>query len=390
MGPMGRKRVKQYLMLLLAVGVIAVVASGSGTFASFNAEVTNGGNTFATGSLILNNTNGNTTCTSAFGTLGTANTNASGVDCATLFSNVTFSPVHATANGTNGASSITLTAITGGAIYRGDKLVVKPTSGPAFTVTADNAAPITTATAVPIVETITAATFTGASVLDASPTAFADVKLENAGTIAANDIILTPSGCTSSYGEGSGTLGTPVSAPNAVTSVPFSGTGTFVAGEPVVVSNGSHSQTFIATGPPAAGAIPVQTGQNWNFSYLGTATVSGPQFNGGSANNICSNLRLSVIEETQASFPSNLFGNAVVNGCVYGSPTPTPANSNACDLTAGTLLTSTAATTLTGGGLAASATRYFELAVHVDGTSFDNTFQNTKTSAFSLTWHIDQ
>lgn len=50
------KRVKQYLMLLAALGVVAVaLGGGSGTFASFNAEVQNSGNIFATGTLFLHN-----------------------------------------------------------------------------------------------------------------------------------------------------------------------------------------------------------------------------------------------------------------------------------------------------------------------------------------------
>lgn len=62
---MSRKRIKQYLMLLTVVGLIAVAANGSGTFASFSAETTNADNTFATGTLFLHNTaNGGTTCTS--------------------------------------------------------------------------------------------------------------------------------------------------------------------------------------------------------------------------------------------------------------------------------------------------------------------------------------
>ena len=78
---MSRKRIKQYLMLLLAIGVIAVVASGSGTFASFTAETTNANNTFATGTLFLHNTKGATTCTSES---GTGNVQTTG--CSTLFS----------------------------------------------------------------------------------------------------------------------------------------------------------------------------------------------------------------------------------------------------------------------------------------------------------------
>jgi predicted ribosomally synthesized peptide with SipW-like signal peptide len=67
-------------MLLLAIGVIAVIASGGGTFASFTAETTNANNTFATGTLFLHNTKGATTCTSES---GTGNVQTSG--CSTLF-----------------------------------------------------------------------------------------------------------------------------------------------------------------------------------------------------------------------------------------------------------------------------------------------------------------
>jgi predicted ribosomally synthesized peptide with SipW-like signal peptide len=59
------KKTKRYLMLLAAVGLIAVAAGGSGTFASFNAEVTNTGNTFASGTLFLHDTpNAGTVCKS--------------------------------------------------------------------------------------------------------------------------------------------------------------------------------------------------------------------------------------------------------------------------------------------------------------------------------------
>jgi predicted ribosomally synthesized peptide with SipW-like signal peptide len=59
------KKTKRYLMLLVAVGLIAVAAGGSGTFATFNAEVTNTGNTFASGTLFLHDTpNGGTVCKS--------------------------------------------------------------------------------------------------------------------------------------------------------------------------------------------------------------------------------------------------------------------------------------------------------------------------------------
>lgn len=84
---MSRKRVKQYLTLLMAIGVIAVVAGGSGTFASFQAETTNSGNTFATGTLFLHNTSGSTTCTSE-----SASDNLAPTGCATLFTVAALGP----------------------------------------------------------------------------------------------------------------------------------------------------------------------------------------------------------------------------------------------------------------------------------------------------------
>jgi predicted ribosomally synthesized peptide with SipW-like signal peptide len=77
------KKTKRYLMLLVAVGLIAVAAGGSGTFATFNAEVTNNGNTFATGSLLLHNTANGTTCTSEAGAGNVNNLTTNG--CSVLF-----------------------------------------------------------------------------------------------------------------------------------------------------------------------------------------------------------------------------------------------------------------------------------------------------------------
>lgn len=68
---MSKKRIKQYLMLLTVVGLVAIAAGGgNGTFASFSAETTNANNTFATGTLFLHNTaNGGTVCASETGSL---------------------------------------------------------------------------------------------------------------------------------------------------------------------------------------------------------------------------------------------------------------------------------------------------------------------------------
>jgi predicted ribosomally synthesized peptide with SipW-like signal peptide len=78
---MSRTKTKRYLVLLAAVGLVAAALGGSGTFASFNAETTNAGNTFATGTLLLDNTHGVTTCHSATDTTGNSQTTG----CSILF-----------------------------------------------------------------------------------------------------------------------------------------------------------------------------------------------------------------------------------------------------------------------------------------------------------------
>ncbi len=84
------KKTKRYLMLLVAVGLIAVAAGGSGTFATFSAETANTGNTFATGTLLLHNNGGTTTCTSEADS-GNANV-ISPTGCDVLFTQASITP----------------------------------------------------------------------------------------------------------------------------------------------------------------------------------------------------------------------------------------------------------------------------------------------------------
>jgi predicted ribosomally synthesized peptide with SipW-like signal peptide len=77
----GRLTSKTYLKVLLGAGVLAVIGGGAGTFASFTAETTNAANTFATGTLLLDNPSGSTTCHSASNT----STNAVATGCKILF-----------------------------------------------------------------------------------------------------------------------------------------------------------------------------------------------------------------------------------------------------------------------------------------------------------------
>jgi len=76
----GKKRFtsKTYLKVLIVVGLLAVVGGGAGTFASFNAQTTNPGNTFQTGSLVLSDTiNTGSAC---YSSAGSGNVNATGCD----------------------------------------------------------------------------------------------------------------------------------------------------------------------------------------------------------------------------------------------------------------------------------------------------------------------
>ena len=53
---MSRTKTKRYLVLLAAVGLVAAALGGTGTFATFTADVTNSNNTFQTGTLVLSDT----------------------------------------------------------------------------------------------------------------------------------------------------------------------------------------------------------------------------------------------------------------------------------------------------------------------------------------------
>jgi predicted ribosomally synthesized peptide with SipW-like signal peptide len=88
---------RTYLKVLLVLGVFAVVGGGAGTFASFNATVTNAGNTFATGTLVLQDGVGSTLCLSTGG--GATDTNANSTGCAKVF-NVSVKKPGDTASGT--------------------------------------------------------------------------------------------------------------------------------------------------------------------------------------------------------------------------------------------------------------------------------------------------
>jgi hypothetical protein len=107
------RKAKRYLMLLAAIGLVAVVVGGgSGTFAGFNAQITNNGNYIATGTLFLHQKAGTgNICKSE----GVADNNTSNViDCGALFTDGSpaVEDIAMTNGGSINASSFNLTAAT--------------------------------------------------------------------------------------------------------------------------------------------------------------------------------------------------------------------------------------------------------------------------------------
>jgi predicted ribosomally synthesized peptide with SipW-like signal peptide len=86
-----RFKSKTYLKFLVAAGVLAVVGGGAGTFATFNAETKNAGNTFATGTLLLSDSVHNgTACYSDSGSANAGSCSAI-INTSNLYTNHTSS-----------------------------------------------------------------------------------------------------------------------------------------------------------------------------------------------------------------------------------------------------------------------------------------------------------
>jgi predicted ribosomally synthesized peptide with SipW-like signal peptide len=397
-----KNRAKQYLMLLTVAGLIAIVGgSSSGTFASFNAEVSNTGNYFATGTLVLNDNGGTTTCTSAADSGNQNNLSTNG--CDTLFQVGPVTSVTATLT-----TALTLTAtttlhftggLTGGSIDYGDTLTLSDGAGHTDTFTAAAGAdPADQSIAVQSKTPNFAFPATTTTVTDATSTQYAKLTLTNAGTLDANGIKFdVPSACATTFNEGESTgLTTPLTSGNSVGSLDFAALtgGGFAIGDPVVVTDGAgHSQTFIASSAAAEGDTTVNVqAQDANFSYTTSATVSGPEFT--PAGELCTDLKLSVVE-TDSSFDHST---PAAEGCAYG--TTGGSAGLGCIIGSGHTLDSIPAspTALTlasginsnsGTNLSAGKSRYFLVAVKQTSASLGNTYQNRKAK-FDLLWHLDQ
>lgn len=79
---MGTSRKK--ILLTLAIVLVVAVIIGGGTFATFNASTTNASNAFETGTIVLSDTIGGTTCLST-GAGTNTDSNANSVGCAKVF-----------------------------------------------------------------------------------------------------------------------------------------------------------------------------------------------------------------------------------------------------------------------------------------------------------------
>jgi predicted ribosomally synthesized peptide with SipW-like signal peptide len=205
---MSRKRVKQYLMLLMAIGVIAVVMSGSGTFASFTAEVANANNTFNTGTLYLHDSvNGSATeCTSESApnnsnvpaSVGGANPGSPA--CGVLFTVASsqFAP-NGQLNGSLAAGSISSIPVMGWdgltspgnlglmfAIANGAE--VKITQGANTDVCQASAAAAAAATTISVAGCTLTNSYTSGAIISSPGPFIAHLELRNAGSIDGSDL----------------------------------------------------------------------------------------------------------------------------------------------------------------------------------------------------------
>lgn len=203
---MSSKRLKQYLLLLTAIGLIAIASGGSGTFASFTAEVNNPGNTFSTGELYLHDSVTNAAeCTSESADKNSNTAESAGDACDSLFtlnSNSQFAPnAYVDIAGAN-----TTGALTGAGITTIDVLDWNGgTTGLSFGI-ADNAEVQFTDGANVVICTVNGAVAQGADTITVDPCDFgahsygtgtivssegpylAHLTLRNAGTIDGSDL----------------------------------------------------------------------------------------------------------------------------------------------------------------------------------------------------------
>lgn len=227
---MSSKRVKQYLMLLTAIGLVAIASGGSGTFASFSAEVANPNNTFATGTLYLHDSvSGQTECTSESApsnsnvpiTVGASN--PGDPQCSVLFNfdatNHAGQPLLTTV-GAGGPYTGAVTTITVAAasfpVAKGAQLTFDNGTDPAESCTL--AAPVAlNATTVDVTGCTLSASYNSGDNIYAPGPFVAELKLQNYGTIDASDLKFQLNGTGCEYSRDSSQTGYITSLSSALT-----------------------------------------------------------------------------------------------------------------------------------------------------------------------------
>lgn len=388
---MGSKRIKQYLMLLLAIGVVAVVASGSGTFASFNAQVQHNNNYFATGTLLLHATSGGTTCASES---NSGNLNVSDpTGCTVLFNYQIGSPGHGTLNtGLTNGNSVTQLVVDNlsAGVEPGDLIKVTEGGNQVFTAAATVAAgnPAT----IPVVAVNASQNFTNAATVDVQTyTKYASIELKNAGTLNAKDIQFGMPGCTNSA-QTTLTIGTTnANLINGATTVSLASGAAFGVPSGKTITIGGQNATLSAQLNPGQSSISI-------LAFGGTtvnsgATVTNKPFIDTGLGTLCGQLRYAVVQ-TDASFNHDNTNNA--QNCALGA---TSTGGIGCTFSGSfTFASPTALTNLSipnavfgnsANQLSNGQSRYFVVGVQTNVASLVNADQNQQAT-FSIQWNIDQ
>ena len=404
------KKTKRYLMLLAALGLIAIAAGSSGTFATFNATVSNNNNTFASGTLYLHDTNGATTCASESNAsnsnigaaIGATTLHDTSNGCATLFNNLQLpnatGAIAATHGITSGGSvsNIFVSGLSGNPVAVGDEILLDNGSAtqPFYVsgATSLNAG----VTTIPVHTQTASANFPAGTATATDDARFASITLVNAGTINASDIKLSTA-CVDSFNTTTGQVGSfdgtghtiTLSSPlthgiPAGTTITDTTTSTTVGNLSAAAAPGSSTLQF-ASGPSVSNSDNL----SWSLSFTG----------GGSP--LCSSLPISIVETSDNTFGHD--SGTPASGCATPSDTGATASSPpdyGCDWSTAPVINDTNLSTpdalvLASGGSNTTAldgndgTRYFVVGIGSPPSGLSNGSQNEQAT-FDLTWKIDQ
>jgi len=405
------KNAKRYLMLIAAVGLVAIAAGGSGTFATFNATVSNNGNTFASGTLYLHDTNGSTTCASessatntnigAAVSLSSPTLHDTSNGCATLFSNLTLpnatgkiAATH-TITSSGSVSNIYVSGLSGNPIALGDEILLNDGSGDTqpFYVsgTTSTSSGVTT---IPVHTQTATATFTAGTATATDDARFASITLVNAGTINASDIEVSTA-CDDSFNTTTGTVSSTNGTAHTITLSP-----PLTNGIPLgtTIKDGTATVgTLSASAAPgstvlqfAGGPSGVSNGDtlSWAIQFTGSGTA------------LCGSLPIAIVETADSTFNHDAATPAL--GCATPADTGAIALANyGCNWTTApaisdSFLSSPDALVLASGGNGnttaldgSNGTRHFVVGIGSPPGGLSNPSQN-ELATFDLTWKIAQ